>query len=427
MKALPLLLAASLVANAALVTTVTLRKSTDSAASAGADASSAANKTGKASARPAAGSSSGIVDAIKSENPDDLRDFLRAAGVPEDTIRMVVASTIWKRYGERMKSLHQPDPNQPWWKSDRQSMYGSMSKEKREEMKRLQAEATAEMERVLGPDKNNMFGNWSDPRMNFLPEAKRKDLQKIEQDYNELISEVQQDMQGFSLPSDGEKLRFLQEEKKRDIEAMMTPEERLAYDLRMSNTANQLRWRMTKLDATEAEYLRIFPLQKAFDDAYSNNDQYGGGPERTQDFWKQRSEAEKQLKDQIKAALGPDRYTDYVRAQDNDFQQLENATRRLALPSDTPDKIYAMRTGIASEAQSIADNPNIAADQKKAAFAALAEKTRGQVRASLGTEAGDAVLKNSMRWIKEIEKGNVVTFNEDGNFTTKAGLPKDPP
>jgi hypothetical protein len=36
-----------------------------------------------------------------------------------------------------------------------------------------------------------------------------------------LINEVQQDTQGFRLASDGEKLRYLQAEQKRDMEALM--------------------------------------------------------------------------------------------------------------------------------------------------------------------------------------------------------------
>jgi hypothetical protein len=374
-----------------------------------------------------------LVAALNADNPAALRDILREAGFSDDMVRSLVQMRIWKRYEARYKALQpKPDPSKPWWKDDsrQNGWYGNMSKAQREEMRQIQKDQRAEMERVLGPDKNNNgWGGWQDPRMSFLSADKRQQLQQVQQDYQELMSDVQQDMQGFTLPSDREKLRYLQEQQKQDIEALMTPEERQAYDLRMSPTAQQLRWQMTKFDATEEEYLKIFPLQKAFDEKYNTNDPYGGYVERDQNFWKERQEADKQLKEQMKSVIGEERYTDYLRSQDNDYQQLQAATRRLELPADTPSKVYALRDDTAAGAKQIADNTNLSDEQKKASFAALAANTRAQVVSALGTEAAEAYFKNNgMGWLKEIEKGNVVTFDatNPGNWNTTQGIKPKP-
>lgn len=127
-----------------------------------------------------------------------------------------------------------------------------------------------------------------------------------------MINEVQQDNQGFRLASVGEKLRYQQAEQKRDLEARLSPTERQAYELRQSSTAQQLRGKMTALNATEQEYLTIFPLQKACDEQFpvQNNDPFGGGAGRDPAYWKARQAAEAQLQAQIKAVVGEARYAE---------------------------------------------------------------------------------------------------------------------
>jgi hypothetical protein len=439
MKPLPLLLAASLVANAALVT-VTLRKG-----SASTESSTSASRTSSggsiASVKPRAGSAAAnfklppeFLAALNGNDPESLRDMLRAAGLSDEMVRSIVQMRLWKKYEDRFKALNPQqnnDPNKPWWKDDRgqQNRWnGGMTKAQRDEQRRLQREVQDEMVRLLGTDPNQ--NRWQDARLAFLPSEKRQALQQIQQDYQELMSEINQDAQGFRMPSDAEKLRFLQEEQKRDIEALMTPDELQAYELRNSNTANQLRWKMTQYDATEQEYMAIFPLQKAFDDKYNqqNNDPFGYNPEqRDQNYWKARQEAEKQLQEQIRGLIGEERYADSIRRQDQDWQQLEAATRRLALPADTPQKLFAVRDNVASSVQQIADNPNFTAEQKKQELASIASATRDQIRAALGEEGAQAYFKNNgMAWLKELDKGNTITFRTDSpGYNTKA-LPKDP-
>jgi len=440
MKPLPLLLAASLVANAALVT-VTLRQGSEASAS----STSAAAGSPAASVKPRSGSSSAAADiklpaefisALNGNDPEVLRDLLRAAGFSDEMVRSIVQMRIWKKYEERLKALNpqlQPDPNRPWWKDDRNQQNrwnNGMTKAQRDEQRRLHREIQDESERLLGKDANQ--NRWQDQRLAFLPSEKRQALQQIQQDYQELMGEIQQETQGFRLPSDAEKLRFLQEEQKRDIAALMTPDELQAYELRNSNTANQLRWKMTQYDATEQEYLAIYPLQKAFDEKYNqqNNDPYGyndNSEQRDQNYWKARQEAEKQLQEQIRGLIGEERYAESIRRQDQDWQQLEAATRRLALPADTPQKLFAMRDGVAASVQQIADNPNFTAEQKKQELASIASATRDQIRATLGEEGAQAYFKNNgMAWLKELDKGNTVTFRKDSpGYNTKA-LPKDP-
>jgi hypothetical protein len=233
---------------------------------------------------------------------------------------------------------------------------------------------------------------------------------------------VQQEMNGFTLPSDTEKIRFLQEEQRRDLAAILTPAELADYELRMSKTANQLRWKMTRFDGTEEEYRKVFNLQKAFDDT-QQTDAYGNPVNQGPDDWKKRQEAEKILNAQIKEALGADRYAEYARSQNHEYNQLQAAAKRLALPPETAATVFNLRTDVAAQSKAIADNENLAPDQKKQALADLAAKTRAQVVSSLGEEAAGVYMKGSMNWLNSVEKGQFVTFSEDGQFTGSRPIP----
>ena len=426
MKPLPLLLVASLVANAAFVTTQVIRTSSPSTESGAPTTVSASKSTSSAGKQNASGDTrADIVTALKADNPEALRDLLRDAGIPDETVRSMVGSVIWNRYRDRMKALQpKPDATKPWWKND-QNWYGNMTREQRAEQRRIQREANDESIRVLGKPKDGNYWGWQDTRLSFLPEEKRKDFQEIEQDYQDLINEVQQEMQGFTLPSDTEKIRFLQEEKKRDLAAILTPAELADYELRMSNTAQQLRWKMTRFDGTEEEYRKVFALQQAFD-ASQQTDAYGNPINQSPDDWKKRQEAEKQLGAQIKEALGADRYAEYVRSQNHEYQQLASATKRLALPPQTATQVFNLRYEIAEESKRIADNTNLSSDQKKQALAEIAKKTREQVRTSLGAEASEVYLKSGMSWLNTVEQGQVITFSETGNYNGSRSLPREP-
>lgn len=419
MKLLPVLLGVSLAANAALVVigrtgALSANKPANRSAAAGEGASEElrfAKPEG-----PATGDGKAIVAALRDGDLERLRDELRASGLDEDSVRSIISVRLWKRYEARMKALQPPpDPNRPWWKNDEDGMRGQ-TKEQREQARRLRDEQKEELERLLGKDPRAADNNsWMARQYGYLAPEKREELMRVEQDYNELANDLRREARGFLLPADQEKLKFLEEEKRRDLAAMLSPEEFATYEMRQSRTAQNLRWRMTQMDATEAEFRTIFELQKDFDERFNEYDQHGNRTRTmTQDDWKARNEAEKAMKAQLRDALGAERYAAYVRAQDGDYQQLRNATKRFELPPDTPDKIYALRDEVPRRATQIADNPALTAEQKRAELKKLAEETRARVSATLGSEIAQVYMTNGLQWVKQMENGTIVTFDENG-------------
>jgi hypothetical protein len=417
MKPLPiLLLAASLFANVAFFTG-TLQSPLSTAGAAAPTSGTTSIRAGTDPAKTIQTDPKEFTAILKAKNPDNMRDFLRAAGLPKTTVNVLVRQLIWENYDVRLKALSpKPDNSKPWWKGGNNDWY-SITKEQRAELSTLEREAEAEETRVLGPDAHSC-GFCQDPQLTFLGADKGKKVQKIEKDYEDLIREVQQEMQGIRLPSDDNKLKLLRNEKKRDLAAALTPQEQTEYDLRMSPNAKQLISQISQFDCTEEEYRKIFAIQKAYNDT-QNLDAEGNPLNPGADDQAKRREDEKQLKELIKTALGTERFAEYKRSQSYEYQQLVAAGKRLALPPETARQVYSLRDTVASESARIVDNPDLGVDQKKQLLADLAKTTRSQVRARLGVEGTDSYLENgSMSWLNDVESGNAVSFDPVTDYIT---------
>jgi hypothetical protein len=414
MKLLPILLGVSLAANAALVVVQLGRSPARAAAEVRAESGGAeAGAVSDAAPRTTAtGEAKALAVALNRGEPEALRDELRAAGVDEEFIRMIVGARAWKRREVRMRELHLEGRSDEWWKQEDWS--SPRHRAQREEIKALQAEVKAEVERLLGPDPDPVRSNpWLARQYGYLPAAKREAVMKITQDYQELQMDLNNEANGFRVPGDREKQRFLEEEKRRDLAAILSPEELEAFELRNSNTAGQLRWQMTKMNATEEEYRKIFAIRSAFDEANAL-DPFTSRQMTPQD-WERRNAAEKGMREQIRSAIGEERYKEYVRSQNHEYQQLQGAVVRFGLAADAPARVFDLRDHVSAEGTRIADDKELGPEQKGEALKRLAAEGRQRLESLLGPEVAAAFKANTgSRWLDELEKGMVYTFDENG-------------
>ncbi|MEY4488163.1 MAG: hypothetical protein RIQ79_671 [Verrucomicrobiota bacterium] len=435
---LPALLAGSLLANAAFIA-VSLRN--HSATGSG----SFFNLSASASTRPGAPRSTSTLNspaipaapvapelatalgkALNTRDPARLRDLLRAAGVEPDLVKQLVTVAVRRSYEARFKELQPATPGDDaeWWK-DPLNAPRTPAEERalNERRQALQRERQTELAALLGETTPaDEFANNPSLRKRYsaLPVEKAVSLRRIEKDYQDLLGDLRQSTNGFELPADREAIRLLGVERERDIAALLTPEERAAHALRDSPTANTLRWRMTQFNASESEYRQIFAAQKAFDDQFSDfRDPFssdGDPPPRDKDYWDRRRAAEQALNDRIRTVVGDERYVSVQLKQDQDYTTAVAATTRLGLPSDTPDRLYALRTPTVADSQKIAANPALSAADKKAALKKLAATTRAQVELTLGKEAADVYFKRgAMQWINQLERGAPLTLSAEGH------------
>ena len=438
MKSPVILLAVSLTANLALAAVFVARpalappafrdffssRSADTEAGIAANTRQAAAADSKArlAVSRAAAAQTRLWSALVADDLSTLVARLRAAGFPPHIVRAIASAQIEKRFSARMQELIGGFENAPFWKPD---PFSSMNNTKfREDYSQTYRERSKLLREMLGDD---FFAFDADPsaaqRRQFGDMSKTKvDLvQRINDDYAEMISQIRASSQGITLPEDREKLALLEREKRADLAAFLTPQELEDYEMRSSPMLSRSRNTFTLMDATQDEFRAIFRTQQPFNERI-NPTSVGM---MSFSFGEGRREAQNQMYEALKAALSPARYADYMRAQNPEYQAIHRIAERENIPLETALRTFNLRDHFAAESARIMDNGAMDADQKRAAFKTLAQDARLQIIGNLGQTAGTAYAQ-SARWVGYIENGGAVSFGPDGSPTYR-GLPQPPP
>lgn len=398
MKPFPLIIAASLAANAVLlafVFTHSTRSSTPNAAS------TSPSATARAAAEAAAAKASAAINPKlwSNLNPTatDLPALiarLRAAGFPPSVIRAIITAQVREDYAARRKALNPVKISAEFWKNDQPA-----DPKVRLAIRDLSREQEAVISRLLGgpdPDRTLFMGIYERRQYGDLPPEKVSQLSTVKRDYDEMRSDIYEASRGGTmLPEDRAKLALLDKEQRADFAQFLTPQELADYDLRSSNTAMQMRYNLSAFAPTEAEFRQIFDLQKAFDD---KNGQMLPG--MTQEQMRLRNEEQKKISEQIKAALGPERGADYERANDFVYRQASLVAERLNLPKTAAVDVWNVQKDLEKRTQALVTDNTVAPEARMAQRAALVEEANAKVTAALGERGATIYKQNGGFWLQ---------------------------
>ena len=336
------------------------------------------------------------------ESPD-YRQYianLRAIGCPEETIRDIINADVNKLYAEKKKLARGAPKKFEYWKAGN-PLAGLMGDpESLQKMRALEEEKNAVL-RALGiePDPMSQMlaaagGNPMDTMFDFLPEAKRTTLMQTMADSGSKIMESAGDV-----ANDPEAMINAQREMEDAIRAVLTPEEFLDYQLRFSMTANMLRQQITGFEPSEEEFLAMFKLREEFDREYSPM-MLADATEAEQAEHRQ---AQDQLKEQIRTALGDERYADYERAQDYQYQQLHRIVQRAGLTTATANEVHDMRKIAENQANQVRVQQDLTPEQRNAALRAIRQETERTIQQTLGNDAWDQYNRpNNTWWLRNL-------------------------
>jgi len=351
-----------------------------------------------------------LASGLKKNDPAAVRDQLRALGVPEDVIRGMLHVIVYQKTHalQQQVTRAQSKPGAFWQIQPGMFSIDQMTKDQRKALRESMHSAAHEMETLLGPDPEdqNAF------KTNFLPADKAAKVRDLDRDYSDLRAEVMADAHDFRMPADEQQLAYLEQEKRADLAAMLTPEELADYDMRNSPTASRLRYQLMNqgFDASEAEYKAIYNAQKAIDDQFASNGPVPGS--RVQAY----QQAEQQANDQLRAELGEARYADYVHSQDPDYRALEAAAQRFGLADTAVAQTYQLRDKALASSQIILNNANLTDDQRRQQLQELADQTRTQIQSTLGQTASDAYLARNMGWLEILQSGTPIATGPNGQI-----------
>lgn len=323
------------------------------------------------------------------------RDRLRAAGFPAELIRAILAAQIRETFAARVKAIENAQGEMPFWKNPVRDpkMQAALRDLYREQEKALKA--------LLGRDARDddpSYTAYLRRQFGDLPDDKVDLLRQISDDYNQRRSDIYGNSPGAMLPEDRKKLAELDKAMHADFAGILSPQELEEYDLRSSNTAQQLRYNLAAFDATEQEYRAIYKLQSEFDDKYAWR--YGpGAPEEV----KMRADAAKQLTADLKTALGDARYDDYQRATDYGYRQTSQLVARLELPPENATALWNTQKEFEKRRGEIY-SPSTPPAERTQQIAALQQEANAKITTLLGGDPSRVEIykQNGGQWLQSL-------------------------
>jgi hypothetical protein len=328
------------------------------------------------------------LELLETGGPEELRDRLRNTGIDERTIRAVIEGTLRNRYREKLTAERLEQLRRNWWKT--RIIPGS------DDAKMLRASVAEPLQKALGADPLDQVD--AESRYTFLPAEKRRKLAQIDQDYREMRAQLQvpPGTSDTQTRAEQEQLRLLANERRKDVLAELTSEERTEMELRFSDVAHGVIARMNNIAATGEEYR---PIKPAMDEFQAKAKQLAAGDEVG------RGELERETVRQLVATFGYDRAVDIVWAGYNEYAGVARAARAMQLPENTVGSVMTLNAETGLQAAAIHRDEALTAEQKQAALVALQQSARSRLDALLPPAAQQLLEPATFTWLTELAEG----------------------
>jgi len=399
------LLVASLAVNAAVLTLYL--KPSSGAPLAGSPAAAAlaeksAGPTASGASVPSAASDAAIQTAqlakswaeLQTGDLNTLVARLKAAGFSTSMIRAIVFAQVNEQFAARRKELAGNQTEQPFWKNQRSAM---MDPKIMTALRDLGKEQMALMKSLLGPDGvpgSDEMNAWQRRQFGNLTPEKLTQLQSINTDYSELQQEIMQKANGVMLPEDREKLAYLEKEKLADIAKTLTPQEFEEFQLRSSNTANQLRGQLGSFNTTEAEFRALYKAAAAIEEKYRT-----AGTRNPSDYQSRQAD----MLAQAKAVLTPERFAAYNLATDPQSRQVSSLVARLELPPATTQQVVSLQQDFQNRQRALMTNRELTPANRTAQQAALLQEATAKLSTTLTPRGLEAYKQNGGQWLESLK------------------------
>jgi hypothetical protein len=328
---------------------------------------------------------------------------LRAAGFPPAAVRALLNLVLDERYAAREREIHPSSAYVPPWQprppmltakamAERETAANAMYKERDDLLRRLLGPEYVDREDVVSLYRRRQFGDIGPDKMDQVQAL----LVAQGTAQRELLSPSH--YAGGATPNAPEvqeKRKAIDQEFRTQLARLLTPQELQHYDRWTSETAQKLRQRLQTFNASEQEFLALYRLNRPIDDQYSQ--WYGELPA---DRAEARKRAEAGIEEQIKAALGPERYADYQQATAPEHETLNLIVSRLGLPLSTARTVAGMQADIAQRAGAIRADSALSPVQRDAQLATLTREAESRIQQTLGPRGLDAFRQYQASWLR---------------------------
>lgn len=306
---------------------------------------------------------------------------LRELGFPDRVVRSIVSYRVRRKYADQIHLLMHREET-PYWR--RSSYAESLSPDALTKLQAINRDISKEVRQLLGTLADSHlpgdYGRSDSRKYGSLSSDKIFGIDATEQDYADLTTQVEGSSHGIHFPEDREKLAYLEKEKQADLARLLTPDELDQYERRNSPAAYVTRKALQYLDgATEDEFLSLYRLQHDFDQSYGRD--YLSPAEQDR-----RQAAKSELNEQIKSALGAERYAEYQIVTDSNFESMRDFSLANGLTASTAKSLVALQRDFNKQAEAVQADKTLTEAQREEKFQAAEQEARKNLASYLGDE-----------------------------------------
>ncbi len=323
---------------------------------------------------------------IESPSYADYLDRLRAAGCPEDKIRLIVRADA-DEWLLQQRIAHAIAHDFDWWKAEPPRTIVEPFRDTYEQMRTRRTEL---VQKYLGPDavekddkdtETPIVVSLSGPVLGALPREKYNAVQEI-------CSHSLDRQQGYFTARQTEgvflnqgDLAQMREKTRADLAQILSPEELEEFLLRYSHNANRLRIELAGMEPSPDEFREIFRAVDSLEHRVQL--EYGAVDSLSA---RQRAEFESQREAAIKAVLPPDRYQRYLLGKYPLFRQAQLAIRRAGLPEKDLLPFYEVLNRHENKRTELLNNTALNATQRQAGLQDLERDKEAGLQEALGAD-----------------------------------------
>lgn len=332
---------------------------------------------------------------------------LRAFGVPERVVRDIIIADVTKLFRPRFAALRpaKKPANQNFWEN-RNYSYSSpdrdMTKEQRAQTTALRKEQMNLIKELLGADvyeqisKESGYPDYTERMYGKLDKEQRDKISEMTQKFQEEQSAIYAKADGYVDQDTQKELEALRKKHRGELASVLTPEQLEEYELRSSQTAQQMRWELSSFEPDEGEFRAIHNYKQAMDDLKPVRGEDDKPP--TAEEQKAFREKQKLLDESLANTLGTNRLAEYKLMSNYEYRNLFDA----GVPKETVMKIPDIKKETESAASKIRNDKSLTQEQKNEALKAIKAETTKALGEMLGDRRAKYYQQNGGWWLRNL-------------------------
>ena len=321
----------------------------------------------------------------------DYRQFianLRNIKCPEETVRDLISAELAKTFAKKFQELapgtQRGIPGSYWQTDGESDRLGAAALEKLR--REVRSEHRAVLEELLGTTASAFIPTlpleWQShgeaELLRFLPSEKAALVAALRERHAQTLG---------ASPDVTSKLD-------NELNHLLSPRERYQYDLWFSETATSLRQQLKGFTPTEKEFLALYELNRALKTS----------EERRGDTLAQHAapSPDSLLLDSAKQILSKERFLDFQRSQEPQFQDMLALATEMQAPPGAALKLAEIQTAAQEEMDRLLQAPGIDTQEFESSARVIHGETERAVLEALGKTSVKDLGKSYPRWLQNL-------------------------